>query len=84
MKNEPTTGFSNGKVGDSRGGVSNPERDKLDQKQGVMSTEQELDMVHKNIGGGDPSADGNFPSAKELKLLNSGEITPKDFDAKWG
>lgn len=64
-------------------------RGQLDKEQGVggnkpMSTEQELDMVSKKMGSGDPSANGDFPTAKEIKALTSGEIDPKEFDAKWG
>jgi hypothetical protein len=58
-------------------------RDQLNKQQGP-STEDELDMVHKNMGSGDPSADGNFPTRQELKDLNAGVISPKEFDAKWG
>lgn len=47
-----------------------------------MSTEQELDMVNKNMGG--PVEDGNFPSQKEIDALMNGRIDEKAFDAKWG
>lgn len=76
------------KEADSRGGVGDPVGDQLDRQQGAsgkkaMSTEEELDMVHKKISQ-DPSDNGDFPTQKEIDALNSGKIDPKEFDAKWG
>lgn len=48
-----------------------------------MSTEDELADVQKRMGS-DPSDDGNFPTRAEIKALNSGEMTPQEFDKKWG
>lgn len=59
-------------------------RDQIGKKQG-MSTEDELDMVSKNMGkSGDPSADGNFPTPQEIRDLLGGYTSEKEFDAKWG
>lgn len=49
-----------------------------------LSTEQELKDVSDRMGMNDPSGDGNFPTRADIKALNSGGITPKEFDAKWG
>lgn len=74
----------NGPGGSQKPGNQDTVRDQLNKQQG-MSTEDELDMVHKNLGKtGDPSEDGNFPTAAEIKALTSGQLDPKQFDAKWG
>lgn len=56
----------------------------MNRNKGAPSTEDELSMVQKNMGSGDPVDDGNFPSQKDIDMLNSGKIDPKAFDAKWG
>lgn len=50
------------------------------QKQGAMTTEQELDDVSNKMG----VSPDDFPTPEEIKALNSGKITPEQFDAKWG
>jgi hypothetical protein len=64
---------------------ADPEDEPMDDpRQTPPSTEEELEMVRQMMGGGDPVADGNFPSQQEINALLSGKIDEKAFDAKWG
>lgn len=50
-----------------------------------QTTEEELADVSKRMGmSGDPSADGNFPTRREISDLLGGYTSEKEFDAKWG
>lgn len=47
------------------------------------ATQSEIDDIQKRMGG-TPEDNGDFPSNAEIKALNSGKISPTEFDKKWG